>query len=181
MVTNPVSSPVHTRPAEILQKLIQFDTTNPPGDEAACITYIRGLLSDAGIESTILAKTPNRPNLIARIKGAGNAKPILMYGHVDVVTTENQKWDHPPFEGKIVANAAVVPAGTEGTNNVFVTKETPVINDIKRHFPAGAGGELPVFPAAPGPRTDAPPGGGKTGGVRLPHPGHTSSSSLTTT
>lgn len=93
---------IYARPAEILQKLIQFDTTNPPGDEAQCITYIRGLLSEAGIESTIVAKTTNRPNLIARIKGTGNAKPILMYGHVDVVTTENQKWDHPPFEGKLV-------------------------------------------------------------------------------
>ncbi len=93
---------IYSHPAEILQKLIQFDTTNPPGNEAACIEYIRGLLSDAGIESTILAKTPDRPNLIARIKGTGNAKPILMYGHVDVVTTENQKWDHPPFEGSLV-------------------------------------------------------------------------------
>lgn len=93
---------IYSHPAEILQKLIQFDTTNPPGNEAACIEYIRGLLSDAGIESTILAKTPDRPNLIARIKGTGNAKPILMYGHVDVVTTENQKWDHPPFEGNLI-------------------------------------------------------------------------------
>jgi acetylornithine deacetylase/succinyl-diaminopimelate desuccinylase-like protein len=95
-------SPIHTRPAEILQRLIQFDTTNPPGNETACIQYIRGLLSDAGIDSTILAKDPKRPNLIARLKGAGNASPLLMYGHVDVVTTENQQWDHPPFEGKLV-------------------------------------------------------------------------------
>ncbi len=102
MATGSASSQIHSRPAEILQKLIQFDTTNPPGNEAACIAYIRGLLSDAGIESTILAKTPERPNLVARIKGTGNAKPILMYGHVDVVTTENQKWEHPPFEGKLV-------------------------------------------------------------------------------
>ena len=102
MATIPVPSPIYNRSAEILQKLIRFDTTNPPGNEAACIAYIQGLLSDAGIETTILAKTPNRPNLIARIKGEGEAKPILMYGHVDVVTTENQKWDHPPFEGKLV-------------------------------------------------------------------------------
>ncbi|MFN8381804.1 MAG: M20/M25/M40 family metallo-hydrolase [Anaerolineales bacterium] len=102
MATGPTSSQIYARPAEILQKLIQFDTTNPPGNEAACINYIRGLLSDAGVESTILAKTPERPNLIARIKGTGKANPILLYGHVDVVTTENQKWDHPPFEGKLV-------------------------------------------------------------------------------
>jgi acetylornithine deacetylase/succinyl-diaminopimelate desuccinylase-like protein len=93
---------LHTRPVEILQKLIQFNTTNPPGDEAGCIEYIRGLLSGAGIESTILSKTPNRPNLVARIKGAGKAAPILLYGHVDVVTAENQKWEYPPFEGRLV-------------------------------------------------------------------------------
>ncbi len=93
---------IHTRPAEILQKLIQFNTTNPPGNEAGCIEYIHTLLSAAGIGSTILAKTPERPNLIARIQGAGSSPPILLYGHVDVVTTEDQKWDHPPFEGKLV-------------------------------------------------------------------------------
>ncbi|MDP1547462.1 MAG: M20/M25/M40 family metallo-hydrolase [Anaerolineales bacterium] len=102
MENSPANSQSRTHPAEILQKLIQFDTTNPPGNEAECILYIRGLLSEAGIESMILALDPNRPNLIARIKGTGNAAPILLYGHVDVVTTENQKWDHPPFEGKVV-------------------------------------------------------------------------------
>jgi len=96
------TSPIHARPAELLQRLIQFDTTNPPGNEAECIQYIRGLLSEAGIDSTILAKDPKRPNLIARLKGAGKSNPLLMYGHVDVVTTENQQWDHPPFEGKLV-------------------------------------------------------------------------------
>jgi acetylornithine deacetylase/succinyl-diaminopimelate desuccinylase-like protein len=93
---------IYNRPVEILQRLIRFNTTNPPGDEAECIAYIRGLLTEAGIESTVLEWTTNRPNLIARIQGAGKAPPLLLYGHVDVVTTENQKWDQPPFEGKIL-------------------------------------------------------------------------------
>lgn len=96
------ASPMHTRPVEILQRLIQFNTTNPPGNEAACIAYTRGLLTDAGIESLVLEKVQNRPNLIARLEGAGKAPPILLYGHVDVVTTEKQKWDQPPFEGKLL-------------------------------------------------------------------------------
>lgn len=95
-------SNMHERPVEILQRLIQFNTTNPPGNEAACINYIRELLNDAGIESTLIAKDPHRPNLIARIPGEGKAPPLLMYGHVDVVTTENQPWQHPPFEGKLI-------------------------------------------------------------------------------
>ncbi|MBN8656897.1 MAG: M20/M25/M40 family metallo-hydrolase [Anaerolineae bacterium] len=93
---------MHERPVEILQRLIQFNTTNPPGHEAACVGYIRDLLNEAGIESTLLAKDPNRPNLIARLPGEGKAPPLLLYGHVDVVTAENQPWQQPPFEGKLI-------------------------------------------------------------------------------
>ena len=93
---------IYKRPAELLQNLIRFDTTNPPGNEAECITYINGLLTEAGFETTLLAKSSNRPNLIARLQGRGTAPPLLLYGHVDVVTIANQKWTHPPFEGKIV-------------------------------------------------------------------------------
>jgi acetylornithine deacetylase/succinyl-diaminopimelate desuccinylase-like protein len=92
---------IYQRPAELLQWLLRFNTTNPPGDEAACIEYIRFVLAAAGIESTILARDPARPNLIARIAGSGQAAPLLLYGHVDVVTTEEQDWTHPPFAGEI--------------------------------------------------------------------------------
>ncbi|MGB8213749.1 MAG: M20/M25/M40 family metallo-hydrolase [Anaerolineales bacterium] len=95
-------SPIYERPTELLQALIRFDTTNPPGNERACIEYINGLLKEAGIETTIVARTPERPNLIARLKGDGKASPLLLYGHVDVVSTQGQKWTHPPFEGKLV-------------------------------------------------------------------------------
>jgi len=97
-----IDSQIYTRPVEILQRLIRFNTTNPPGHEAECIAYIRGLLTEAGIESTVLEKTTGRPNLIARLQGAGKAPPLLLYGHVDVVTTENQKWERPPFEGQLI-------------------------------------------------------------------------------
>lgn len=93
---------LYQRPAELLQHLIRFDTTNPPGNEAECIAFINGLLTEAGVETTLLARDPQRPNLIARLKGQGNAPPLLLYGHVDVVTTASQKWQHPPFEGKLV-------------------------------------------------------------------------------
>lgn len=96
------SRPIYQRPVEILQSLIRFDTTNPPGNEADCVAYVNSLLTRAGFETTLLAKDPNRPNLIARLKGQGNAPPLLLYGHVDVVTTLGQVWTHPPFEGVIV-------------------------------------------------------------------------------
>lgn len=93
---------IYQRPVELLQNLIRFNTTNPPGNEADCIRYVDGLLTAAGFETTLLARDPARPNLIARLPRLGEARPLLLYGHVDVVTTENQRWQHPPFEGKLV-------------------------------------------------------------------------------
>src|SRR5258707_8854641 len=89
------------RPAELLRALLRFDTTNPPGTEAACVAYIRDLLAAAGIESPMLARDPARPNLIARLPGAGSAPPLLLQGHVDVVTTAHQEWTHPPFAADV--------------------------------------------------------------------------------
>jgi acetylornithine deacetylase/succinyl-diaminopimelate desuccinylase-like protein len=90
-------------PTELLQQLIRFDTTNPPGNEAPLVAYLAGLLSAAGLDTTILARDPARPNLLARLPGRGQAPPLLIYGHVDVVTTEGQAWSVPPFEGRVAA------------------------------------------------------------------------------
>lgn len=89
-------------PAALLQRLIRFDTTNPPGNERACIQFIAGLLEEAGIPYSIVARDPARPNLLARVAGRGDAPPLLLYGHVDVVTTTDQAWDQPPFSGNLV-------------------------------------------------------------------------------
>lgn len=98
----PGASPIYERPAELLQNLIRFDTTNPQGNERPCIEYINSLLKDAGFETTLIGIHPDRPNLITRLKGSGNAPPLLLYAHVDVVTTANQEWTYPPFEARIV-------------------------------------------------------------------------------
>ena len=100
MQTEPESARLARQPAELLQRLIRFDTTNPPGNEADCIAFVQSLLAEAGITSTLLTRTPGRPNLIARLPGRGEAPPLLMQGHVDVVTTAQQQWQHPPFAGE---------------------------------------------------------------------------------
>ena len=92
---------IYHRPAQLLQNLIRFDTTNPPGNEITCINYIADLCHSLGIETQRYSKDENRPNLVARIKGNGNASPLLLYGHVDVVSTANQDWTHPPFSANI--------------------------------------------------------------------------------
>jgi acetylornithine deacetylase/succinyl-diaminopimelate desuccinylase-like protein len=96
-----VPTSIYQRPAVLLQHLIRFDTTNPPGNEAECIQFLNHLLREAGIQTSLPALSPDRPNLYARLPGQGNAPPLLLYGHVDVVPTENQIWEHPPFEGLI--------------------------------------------------------------------------------
>jgi acetylornithine deacetylase/succinyl-diaminopimelate desuccinylase-like protein len=88
-------------PAELLQQLIRFDTTNPPGDEADCVAFVRGVLEEAGCETQTYARDPARPNLVARVRGAGKSPPVLIQGHVDVVTTSGQDWQRPPFGGDI--------------------------------------------------------------------------------
>ncbi len=94
------ASDYEQNPAALLQKLIQFDTTNPPGNEGECVRFIQELLQSVGIDSQILEKAPGRPNLVARLPGLGQSAPLLLYGHLDVVTTANQAWTHPPFEGQ---------------------------------------------------------------------------------
>ena len=87
---------------ELLRDLLRFDTTNPPGNEGECIAYVQRLVEEAGTETRIVARDDARPNLIARVRGAGEAPPLLLYGHVDVVTTSGQEWTHPPFAGELV-------------------------------------------------------------------------------
>jgi acetylornithine deacetylase/succinyl-diaminopimelate desuccinylase-like protein len=83
---------------ELLQELIRFDTTNPPGNEAACIDFVRAQLDEVGCETQTYEQEPGRPNLVSRLSG-GDAPPLLLQGHVDVVTTALQSWQHPPFSG----------------------------------------------------------------------------------
>ena len=59
---------LHERPVALLQNLIRFDTTNPPGNETECIGYVNEVLSDAGFETTILARAESRANLVTRLR-----------------------------------------------------------------------------------------------------------------
>jgi len=88
------------RPVELLQALVRFDTTNPPGDERDCVEWVESLLASAGFSTETYANDPDRPNLVARLSG-GDAPALMLYGHVDVVPTEGQDWTHPPFDAVV--------------------------------------------------------------------------------
>ena len=89
-------------PAELLQRLIRFDTRNPPGAERECVAFVDDLLREAGLETTLVADDPDRPNLVARLPGRGDAPPLLLQGHVDVVQTTGQQWSRDPLGGDLV-------------------------------------------------------------------------------
>jgi hypothetical protein len=91
---------IHHRPAELLQRLIRCDTSNPPGSECACIEWAQQLLEASGCNVEIVARDPERPNLIARLRGEGRAPALLMQGHVDVVPAKGN-WSRPPFGGEL--------------------------------------------------------------------------------
>ena len=93
---------IYERPTELLRTLVRYDTTNPPGNEAECIGYLKGLLQDSGLATTVLSKDPKRPNLVARLQGKGEVPGLVLQGHVDVVTTANQDWQHDPFGAELI-------------------------------------------------------------------------------
>ena len=87
--------------ADLLQRLIRYNTTNPPGDERECAAYCREVLGTVGIDAELVGNDPDRVNLVSRLPGRGEAPPLLLYGHLDVVPTAAQPWDVPPFEGRL--------------------------------------------------------------------------------
>ncbi|HZK78013.1 MAG TPA: M20/M25/M40 family metallo-hydrolase, partial [Gemmatimonadaceae bacterium] len=92
-------SAVEAETVALLQALIRFDTTNPPGNELALAEFLRGVFEKDGIGATMLLPTPSRAALIARIKGNGKARPVMLLAHMDVVGVEAEKWSCDPFGG----------------------------------------------------------------------------------
>ena len=82
-----------------LQALIRFDTTNPPGNELPLAEYLIGVLEGEGIETTLLVPAVNRAAVIARLRGNGAGRPVILLAHMDVVAVEPDKWTCDPFGG----------------------------------------------------------------------------------
>jgi acetylornithine deacetylase/succinyl-diaminopimelate desuccinylase-like protein len=79
------------------QALLRFDTSDPPGNERAAAEYLKQVLEKEGIPVQLYALEANRPNVVARLKGTGSRRPLLIMAHTDVVNVDPAKWTHPPF------------------------------------------------------------------------------------
>jgi acetylornithine deacetylase/succinyl-diaminopimelate desuccinylase-like protein len=79
------------------QALLRIDTADPPGNEAPAVEYLKQVLEREGIPVKTFALEAHRPNLVARLKGSGKKRPLLIMGHTDVVNVDPKKWRFPPF------------------------------------------------------------------------------------
>ena len=132
------------------QAIVKMNTTDPPGGEKPVVDYLRQVLEADGIATqTFVLKDANRPNLVARLKGNGSKKPLLLMGHTDTVNVDEKKWSHPPFSADR-AEGYVYGRGTvDDKDNVIATLMTmlalkrlnvPLDRDVIALFEAGEEG-----------------------------------------
>ncbi len=79
------------------QAILRINSSIATGSEAPVVEYLKSVLDKEGIPSKVFSNDPKHPNLVARLKGNGKKKPILIMAHTDVVSVDTSKWVHPPF------------------------------------------------------------------------------------
>lgn len=92
-------SEVRKETLEHFVAVLRIDTSNPPGNETKAAQYLKQVLEQEGIGSKLLGPDPDRLNLVARFRGDGSKRPLLIMGHTDVVGVQKEKWTVEPFDG----------------------------------------------------------------------------------
>ena len=85
----------------LLQQLIRIDTSNPPGNESEAQLVLRELLVEAGFECELPAAEPDRPNLVARLRGESPGPVLCLLSHVDTVPADPSDWTSDPWSGEL--------------------------------------------------------------------------------
>jgi acetylornithine deacetylase/succinyl-diaminopimelate desuccinylase-like protein len=105
-VTENFAAQVQDEVVDICRDLIRIDTTNPgdhsgPGERRAA-EHVAGLLSEVGLQPTVLESHAKRTSLVARVEGNDPSRPaLLIHGHLDVVPANARDWRRDPFGGEI--------------------------------------------------------------------------------
>jgi acetylornithine deacetylase/succinyl-diaminopimelate desuccinylase-like protein len=86
---------------EVLQQLLRINTVNPPGNERPAQEYLSGLLERAGLEVSLVGPDPERPNLVARLRGRADGPVLGLLSHVDTVGADPAGWRHGPWSGAL--------------------------------------------------------------------------------
>jgi acetylornithine deacetylase/succinyl-diaminopimelate desuccinylase-like protein len=117
---------LHEEAVELLRDLIRIDTSNPPGNETRAATFLAERLSEAGAECELVGPDPERLNLVARVRGAGEGPSVLMMAHTDVVPAPTENWTVPPFEG-VVRDGQVVGRGAADMKGELAARATALM------------------------------------------------------
>jgi acetylornithine deacetylase/succinyl-diaminopimelate desuccinylase-like protein len=100
------------------QALVRIDSSNPPGHETKVVEYLKRVLEAEGIPTQTFALDPDRTNLVARLKGNGTKRPILILAHTDVVAVQREKWPLDPF-GAILKDGYIWGRGTTDDKDIL--------------------------------------------------------------
>ncbi len=101
VVFAPMGENLQAAATALLQRLIRFNTVNPPGDERPAQEYLAGELDDAGFDCELLGRTAPRPNLVARLDGPADGPTLCLLSHVDTVLATPSDWTHDPWSGDL--------------------------------------------------------------------------------
>lgn len=93
--------PLREEVTQLLQELIRLDTVNPPGNETRAAAALERYLAQNGVVCRLLAKTPERANLVARLEG-GDGPGLLLLAHTDTVLADPAEWSRDPWSGDLV-------------------------------------------------------------------------------
>ena len=86
---------------KLMQEYLRVNTSNPPGNEIAAAKFFKTIFDQHGIPNETFEYKPGRVNIIARLKGSGTKRPIILLNHMDVVTADPAAWEVDPFSGEI--------------------------------------------------------------------------------
>ena len=92
---------VKSEALETLVALVRLDTAQPEGNEIRAARYLKEKLDREGMPAEIVESAPGRASIVARVKGNGNKRPLLLLGHLDVVAVERDEWSFDPFGGEV--------------------------------------------------------------------------------
>lgn len=97
VAAEPDWSAIHDETLKYFTDVLRMDTSNPPGNETQVADYVKAVCEKEHIPVRLVARDPARANVIARLKGTGAGRPILILGHSDVVGVQREKWSVDPF------------------------------------------------------------------------------------
>ena len=113
-----------------LPELIRLDTTNPPGNESRVARYLKQVADREGIPAELLGDDPQRLNFVARLKGTGKRRPLLMIAHSDVVPADRSQWSVDPLAA-VQKNGYIYGRGAEDDKQLLAA-ELAVMVDLHR-------------------------------------------------